>query len=235
MPCFPQTYVTLHEALARIGEALVNGWDGSEVSRQAPSENDAVLAAGGTWIDREYDKRLWSVGLPRLCPPSAEAATRLAQVVEIVREWSSAGRLRLQILGDEGYKTAPLRAVLRDDAVFLTGHCREASEIEAVVVLRAEIDAALTEKPTNQVATQKSFVSKAELKATYKRYCEECERKNGRRPGRDATRAWGKDLYGPRVTQDMLEEVWRRDNEQYPRNGGRPSGRIPARKTTGAD
>lgn len=213
----PSTYVTLHEALARLGEALVNGWDGSEVSLQVPSENDAVHAAGNTWIDREYDERLWSVGLPRLCPPSAEAAERLAQAVEIVREWISAGRLRLQILGDEGYETVPLRAVLRDDATLLTGRYKGGGQIEPIAVLRAEINAALAEMPAGKLTTkgppehatafETRTLSKKELEARYIARVKDLTAK-GEKSSEGADWAFLKTL-SPGIPRERMREIRR--------------------------
>lgn len=150
MPEFiPIGYVTLHEALARVGEALVDGWDGSETAVQVPSEDDVTLAAGVTWVDREYDQRMWSVGLSRLCPPSAEAVARLAKAVAQVRDRVPGEFLQLFFLGDEGYQPVPLRAVLRDDAIFMTGRYGGFGQSEVVLVCEDELAALLA--PTAEV------------------------------------------------------------------------------------
>jgi hypothetical protein len=226
----PPNYATLHEALARVGEATVDGWDGSEASQYTVKSEVDLSAPGITWVDREYDERLWSVSLPRLCPPTDEGAARLAQAVGQIREWAAAGLLQLWFLADDVYQAVPLRAVLRDDAVTLTGRYGGYLATEAVVVLQAELDAALAETlshgrtvkavPEQSTSTDLRPLDKKDIEALYVARANELTAK-GERSSEKADLAFLRN-HSPGIPRERMREIRRRHAPSAWTKGGAP-------------
>lgn len=208
----PQGYVTLHQAVARVGEALEADWSGEEMivpdaSAEAPGGEVDLSAGGITWIDRLYDERLggWALGLPRITPAGPEAQGRLDSVVSRFRNWLVQKQLTPVVIAKGGFSPVPFREFLSDNQIFDTGRCPTEDGDSGLVLVQAdELDALLSTISTPTKATSKDerecerwlrklMASSPDRKTATKKELQEQWRAVGKEiPWKAFERAWGK-------------------------------------------
>jgi hypothetical protein len=219
-----------------VGTALAEGWTGKELP---PTERKR-------WppVPTEGDPDLWmkQLGEGLFAGKSPDTVNRLRAVADWIHQqgfWERLGlwyiseaKLRLSTLPAADYRTPEARAVIA------TGYFFDAQVFVQEDELARHLagSAGGAGKPGKNAAEPNSElerwgpVSWAELRRAYDKFVAVYGLSHQRRPGRSATRGWGRKAYQTRVTQARLDELHASDAEKYPRSVGRPSNKKPLRK-----